>query len=857
MSKHQRFWFGLVPILLLASPGLLAAQGTSADYDRANHLDQLIRDTTFRMQVAPHWTANGDGCFYRINDPNGVRNWIWVDALAGTRQPAFDNVKLASALSPAIGRKLDPDRLPIDLIEQGDTPATRIIHVQGKRWQVDRGTYTITALNALAQNPTSPPMLTRIHPSKNGGEETSINFENRTSEIVALFWIDPEGTAVSYGTIAPGQQSERSTYAGHVWAARSKDGTLLGIFEAIEGGSDATIEPRTTSGRVLHSPAPATGPDDDSDSTASDEGESHPGRAHQSPDGNYSAYIEKYNVYLRDRPANRNFALTTDGELGDSYDADFHWSFDSKKLVVVKTLDGDHRKVYLVQSSPPDQLQPKLLEYDYPKPGDKIPLRKPHLFDLPSKKEIAISDSLFPNPWSLDDIRWDADSSRFTFLYNQRGHQVLRIVAVNASSGKASAIIDEQSKTFIDYSGKMFVHYLPATREIIWMSERDGWNHLYLYDSGSRQVKNQITRGSWAVRKVDEVDAEKRQIWFEAGGIYPDQDPYYIHFCRVNFDGTGLTVLTQGDGTHKISYSPDKRFFTDSYSRIDQPPTVELRRSSDGRLVCELEKANIEPLIATGWKLPEHFVAKGRDGTTDIYGVIYRPMNLDPKKKYPILEDIYAGPQDSFVPKSFERITGGMKMAQLGFIVVQIDGMGTSNRSKAFHDVCWRNLGDSGFPDRILWMKSAAAKYPYIDLTRVGIYGTSAGGQSALRAVESFGDFYSAAVADCGCHDNRMDKIWWNEQWMGWPIGPWYQEQSNVTNAKNLHGALLLIVDELDHNVDPASTMQVVNALIKADKDFDLLVIPNADHGQDGDYGNRRRQDFFVRHLLHVEPRAS
>jgi dipeptidyl aminopeptidase/acylaminoacyl peptidase len=260
--------------------------------------------------------------------------------------------------------------------------------------------------------------------------------------------------------------------------------------------------------------------------------------------------------------------------------------------------------------------------------------------------------------------------------------------------------------------------------------------------------------------------------------------------------------------------------------------------------------------LSAGWQLPERFVAKGRDGKTDIYGVIYKPISFDPAKKYPVIEDIYAGPQDSFCPKSFARVNNGMSMSQLGFIVVQIDGMGTSNRSKAFQDVCWRNLGDGGFPDRILWMKAAAADRPYMDLARVGIYGTSAGGQNALRAVEAFGDFYTAAVADCGCHDNRMDKIWWNELWMGWPIGPWYAEQSNVTNAKDLHGALLLIVGETDHNVDPASTMQVVNALIKADKDFDLLVIPNADHGQDGEYGNRRRKDFFVRHLLGVEPRG-
>jgi dipeptidyl aminopeptidase/acylaminoacyl peptidase len=250
-------------------------------------------------------------------------------------------------------------------------------------------------------------------------------------------------------------------------------------------------------------------------------------------------------------------------------------------------------------------------------------------------------------------------------------------------------------------------------------------------------------------------------------------------------------------------------------------------------------------------------VAKGRDGQTDIYGVIIRPTHFDPNKRYPVIEEIYAGPQSAFVPKAFSSYYGMQGLAELGFILVKIDGMGTSERSKAFHDVCWKNLGDAGFPDRILWMKAAAAKYPYMDLTRVGIYGGSAGGQSSTRALLAHGDFYRVAVSDCGCHDNRMDKIWWNELWMGWPIGPEYEQQSNVTQAHNLTGKLLLMVGEMDENVDPASTMQVVHALIKADKDFDLLVNTGKGHGSgESEYGRRRRADFFVRHLLGVEPRS-
>jgi dipeptidyl aminopeptidase/acylaminoacyl peptidase len=324
----------------------------------------------------------------------------------------------------------------------------------------------------------------------------------------------------------------------------------------------------------------------------------------------------------------------------------------------------------------------------------------------------------------------------------------------------------------------------------------------------------------------------------------------------VDFDGENFVVLTSGNGTNEVEFSPDRSFFIDTYSRVDMAPVVELRRGDDGKLIRVLQSASLESLVATGWQTPERFSAKGRDGVTDIYGVIYRPSNFDASKSYPILESIYAGPHGSHVPKKFSVFRREQEMAELGFVVVQIDGMGTSNRSKAFHDVCWKNLGDSGFPDRMLWIKAVANKYPYMDLNRIGLYGGSAGGQSALRGLLVHGDFYKVAVADCGCHDNRMDKVWWNELWMGYPIDDHYSEQSNVTLAHQLSGKLMLVVGELDENVDPASTMQVVNALVKADKDFDLLILPGVGHGAaETPYGHRRRKDFLVRHLLGVEPR--
>ncbi|HEY3744191.1 MAG TPA: prolyl oligopeptidase family serine peptidase, partial [Bryobacteraceae bacterium] len=463
--------------------------------------------------------------------------------------------------------------------------------------------------------------------------------------------------------------------------------------------------------------------------------------------------------------------------------------------------------------------------------------------------------TLFENPYQMSRIDWRRDARSFTFEYNQRGHQVYRIISVDASTGAARAIVDEKSPTFVCYYSKHYRHDVDDGKEVIWMSERDGWNHLYLYDGATGKLKNRITRGDWVVRAVAHVDDAKRQIWFSASGMHPGKDPYFHHWFRINFDGTGLTPLTSNpDVDHSVTFTSDMQYMVDTYSNVDQPPVSELRATADLKVIATLEKGDLAPLTEQGWHAPEVFVSKGRDNKTDIWGVIYKPSNFDASKHYPVLEYIYAGPHDSFVPKTFSAAHPMQAMSELGFIVVEIDGMGTSNRSKAFHDVAWKNIADAGFPDRILWHKAVAAKYPWYDLSRLGIYGHSAGGQSSLGALLFHGDFYKAAVSSAGCHDNRMDKISWNEQWMGWPVGPEYAASSNVEHASQLQGKLLLAVGELDTNVDPASTMQVVNALIKANKTFEFLFLPGKNHGGWGDYWERKRADFFVREFLGVQP---
>jgi dipeptidyl aminopeptidase/acylaminoacyl peptidase len=578
------------------------------------------------------------------------------------------------------------------------------------------------------------------------------------------------------------------------------------------------------------------------------------GEAKKSPDGKLEAIVSNYNVAVREVGKTPLTLLGTDGSEGGYYDLDsLVWSPDSTKIAVYKVRPGYRRYVHYVASSPEDQLQPTHSTFQYAKPGDVLDVELPVLFHVAAKKQIHVDSALFPNAYDVSRLEWRKDSRAVTFEYNQRGHQVFRVIEIDAAEGEARVVISEEPKTFFTYSSKKYRFDLADGKEVVWMSERDGWNHLYLFDGVTGQVKHQITKGEWPVRGVIKVDEDKKQIWFSASGRHPGKDPYFVHYYRINLDGSGLVELTTTDANHSLTFSPDMSFYVDTYSRIDAPPVSELRRA-DGSLVTTLEKADHSELVKAGWKPPETFVAKGRDGKTDIYGVIYRPTNFDPAKKYPVIENIYAGPHGAFVPKNFSSFNQMQAQAEVGFVVVQIDGMGTNFRSKAFHDVAWQNIKDAGFPDRILWHKAVAAKYPWYDITRVGIYGTSAGGQSSLGGLLFHPDFYDVAVSSVGCHDNRMDKIWWNEQWMGWPIGPHYAESSNVDNAHRLQGKVLLVVGELDQNVDPSSTFQVVNQLIKHNKDFDLLVIPGAGHGSGGAYGEHKRFDYFVRHLAGVNP---
>ncbi|GGH79948.1 dipeptidyl aminopeptidase/acylaminoacyl peptidase [Filimonas zeae] len=574
--------------------------------------------------------------------------------------------------------------------------------------------------------------------------------------------------------------------------------------------------------------------------------------ASQSPDGSWEAVIKEGNVLIRNKATGAEQQYTTDGTQEKPYGS-IAWASDSRYLVCYHIAPAVDTAVYYVLTSVAGTKRGQLRSQPYKQPGDPFTTYEMFVCSVGEKAARKINTPVI-DFFEAPALHWRKNDSRY-FLFERiaRGHQQFTVTEVDIQTGNTRNVLEEKTNTFI-YESRLFTSYLAQSDEMIMTSERDGWQHLYLINTLTGSNK-QITKGEWVVRSVDSVDAVKREIWFSASGRNKGEDPYNVHYYRIAFDGTKLMDLTPAPGNHTVLFSPGKAYFLDTYSQINVPAVTELHATGSGKTVLALEQADISLFLSKGVRLPEPFHAKGRDGVTDIYGILCRPADFDSSKAYPLIEYIYAGPQDAFVPKSFLSSLSEMQsLAALGFMVVQIDGMGTANRSKAFHDVCWKNLADGGFPDRILWMKALAGKYSYIDTTRVGVYGTSAGGQNALGALLFHPEFYKAAVAACGCHDNRVDKQWWNEQWMGYPVGKHYEEQSNVTNAYRLQGELMLVVGEADTNVPPESTYRVADALIKAGKTFEFLPVPGLGHSDGGPYGKIRKRDFFVQHLLNTLP---
>ncbi len=845
--------------LALTSPAIAGGQGTAADYARSEQIAQRLQGLVTGVADRPVWIDSTSRFWYRVSVKGG-NQFVLVDAVAKTKAPAFDHARLATALSAAASQSYTALTLPMTAIDL-DTAGVVSFAAAGFNWRCTLTDYSLREQGRCRSGRRGRAWWTRWRwARRRTGEAVVVAAARRQSLTNVMPRSNHRSTssAKPYRSRVRGTSTRRPRPSRHL--RRSANASCPMTNDTLPCYSpDYTLEAFIRNFNIFIRPAPAN-----ARATAERAASGAGGRGAAGGRGGGGGGRAGGAGGRAGAPVNAGAQLSWDGSEGSAYSrGQMRWSPDSRKIAAYRVTPGYQRMVRYVLSSPVDQLQPSYAERYYQKPGDVVTLREPALFDVASKKEFKIDNALFPNAYNLSQIQWWQDSRAFTFEYNQRGHQVYRVIEVDANTGTPRVLIDEQSKTFIDYSatsdalssgGRRYRRDLADGKEILWLSERDGWSHLYLYDGITGRVKNQVTKGNWRVQNVQLVDTLKRQVWFSATAINPAQDPYFIHFYRINFDGTGLTAYTKEDGTHTVSWSANSEFYTDRWERVDLPPVTVLKRASDQSVVLELEKGDASALLAAGYKNTEIFVSKARDGVTDIWGIIIKPTNFDPAKKYPVIEQIYAGPQGSFVPKTWSTAGATRTLAELGFIVVQIDGMGTTNRSRAFHDVAWQDLGDAGFPDRILWHKAVAAKYPWYDVSRVGIYGTSAGGQNALGGLLFHPEFYKVGFAAAGCHDNRMDKIWWNEQWMGWPLGPHYAASSNVDNAYKLQGKLMLYVGEYDTNVDPASTMQVVGALIRANKMFDLIVQPGADHGNGGAYGVRKMTDFFVHNLIGVEP---
>lgn len=618
----------------------------------------------------------------------------------------------------------------------------------------------------------------------------------------------------------------------------------------------------------------------------------------RSPDGKWEAYVSDYNLFIRNINTGEEIRLTEDGEKFYSYGLSYpspstiidkkvrhpslKWSPDSKYIVIQRV---DERGVGHMHYISHIHQRPKHYSQPYPLPGDSIvPKPNIHLIDIAerSNKQIALTPE--PNQLSIGPESYYGEAagqawgsaSQFVYVdWLTRGSKSVYLAKIEASTGNVTKLATDSSRTYVEMGQREPKSWYVTNdgQDVFWWSERDGWAHIYRY-SQEGVLKNQVTEGSWAVGSIKFIDEENERIYFSGRGRESGDNPYYAHLYSINYDGSDFRLLTPEFANHKVDFSPNGQFFVDTYSTISSPPKSVLRSSENGQIIMELEQADAQALKDIGWKQPVIFSVKARDGITDLYGLIYFPPNYDPEKKYPVIDHIYPGPQFGGVG-NWEFKGGGHKyadeqltyiggepfaLAQLGFIVFELDHMGTPHRSKAFHDTWYGNFIDNGLPDHVKALKQLAARYQGIDLERVGIYGHSGGGFATTDALLRYPDTFHVGVAGAGNHDNRSYNIYWAEKYQGileeneQTGKDNFYNSANKNYAKNLKGELLLFHGDMDDNVHPAMTIQLVDELIKANKDFDLIIAPERRHSLHEPYFIRQHWDFFVEHLLNNKP---
>jgi dipeptidyl aminopeptidase/acylaminoacyl peptidase len=601
-----------------------------------------------------------------------------------------------------------------------------------------------------------------------------------------------------------------------------------------------------------------------------------------SPDGKRTAFVKDHNLWVRDVASGKETQLTTDGVKDFGYATNnagwtksdrpvLIWSPDSKKIATFQHDGRGVGEMYLVSTTVG---HPRLEAWKYPLPGDeKIFTLHRVVIDVdaarvtrlkmpPDPHRSTLCDHIVCRGQDWVDVHWSEDAGKLAFVSSSRDHREAKLRVADAATGDVRDVLEEKVETFFESgNGRVNWRVLFKSNEVIWFSQRDNWGQLYLYDLASGKLKQQITTGEGNVTQLLRIDEVTRTLYFLGVGREPQQDPYFVHFYRIGMDGKNEQLLTPEAANHEITLSESGKYFVDSYSTPDTP-AVTVVRDQTGKQILELERADITKLAATGWKPPTRFTVKGRDGTTDIYGLMYRPTNFVETKKYPIVVSIYPGPQSGSVgSRSFSASRGDTQaLAELGFIVVQMDGMGTPGRSKKFHETYYNNMGDNTLPDQVAGVKQLAQRHSWIDIDRVGIYGHSGGGFATAAAMFRYPDFFKVGVSQAGNHDNRNYEDDWGEKWSGLLVkkadgSSNYDDQANQNHAKNLKGKLLIAHGTMDANVPPYNTLVVVDELIRHNKDFDFILFPNRGHGFGSEpYMVRRRWDYFVKHLLGAEP---
>ncbi len=590
----------------------------------------------------------------------------------------------------------------------------------------------------------------------------------------------------------------------------------------------------------------------------------------KSPDGKWIAFTKKYNLFVKSTDNQQEYQLSFDGEKDYEYATYYgwfdimqgengerpkhfaiNWSEDSKWLHTNIIDFRTAEKMYLLDHSIDSLYRPKLLSYYRGSPGDTTMVHvTPVFFNIETKKEVKTN---LPTGTHINSVSVQpmTNSGEILADYAERGYQKEVVKYVNLSTQKEEVLIEETSKTNIN---DFWFNYLDEHQKIIFLSQRSGWRQLYLLDLKTKKTTS-ITQGNFVINSVEHTNQDTKEIYFLASGKEPDSNPYHQKLYKVNFEGK-ITLLTPENTHHIINFSEDKKYFVDNYSTINIPTKTVLRASTNGKILANITQADVSEVMSEGWQFPEVFNLIGKDGKTTIYGALWKPTNFDANNSYPIIDATYTGPHTQVFPKSFDIAFRNQSLAELGFIVMAVDGLGTSGRSKEFLNHSYKNM-QNNLEDHVLAIKMLAQKYSWIDVDKVGIFGHSAGGYDTGRAMLGFPDFYKVGVASSGDHDFRMEKAWWPEMYQGWPIDETYENVSNITNAKNLKGKLLLVHGGIDDNVNPSATFKLAEALVNADKEFDLLIFPSQRHGYQGkasNYFTKKRWNYFLEHLLETTP---